>query len=285
MVGQRGRATTARRSCWPRSPTGAPSTARDLDDGAPRDKEHWGWNWSEAKKALDYLYMAGELAIAGRNSQFEVSYDLPERVHPADVLAAADADARGSRPRAGAARRGVARRGHGSAACADYYRMRRDAGTRRSSTTLVEEGELLPVAIEGWNRPAYLHRDARAAAQGRRREPCSSPFDPVVWQRERTERLFDFHYRIEIYTPADKRVYGYYVLPFLLRRRDRRPGRPQGRPQGGAPGREVGLGRGRRARGHRRMSSRGARRAGRPGSRLDSVRIEPRGDLAPQLGG
>ena len=71
-----------------------PSTARDLDDGAPRDKQHWGWNWSEAKKALDFLYMAGDLAVAGRNSQFEVIYDLPERVIPADGAGPAHAVAR-----------------------------------------------------------------------------------------------------------------------------------------------------------------------------------------------
>ena len=83
-----------------------PSTARDLDDGAPRDKKHWGWNWSEAKKALDFLYMAGELAVAGRNSQFEVDLRRAGAGDPARGAGAADADARGSRPRAGAPRGG-----------------------------------------------------------------------------------------------------------------------------------------------------------------------------------
>jgi uncharacterized protein len=191
-----------------------PSTARDLDAGAPRAKENWGWNWSEERKALDFLYMVGELAIAGRNSQFEVVYDLPERVLPAEVLALptptqAEADLE-------LVRRAAASHGVATIRClADYYRMKTEA-VRPAVERLVEEGELLPVRIEGWNRPAYLHRDARRPRAIEARA-FLSPFDPLVWLRERSEKLFDFHYRIEIYTPAHKRVHGYYVLPFLLR--------------------------------------------------------------------
>ena len=196
-----------------------PSTSRDLDDGLPREKVNWGWNWSETKRVLEYLFLAGELAVAGRTMQFERLYDVPERVLPPAVLAAptvAPGDAYRELVRRAAMSEGVA-----TARClADYYRLRQQpaaglASVKIAVDELVEEGELLPVRVEGWNRPAFLHRDAamprRAAARA-----LLSPFDPLVWERERTERLFDFFYRIEIYVPAAKRVHGYYVLPFLL---------------------------------------------------------------------
>ncbi|HEX6012965.1 MAG TPA: crosslink repair DNA glycosylase YcaQ family protein [Geminicoccaceae bacterium] len=189
------------------------STARDLDDGLPRRKEHWGWNWSNTRRVLDFLYLAGDLAIAGRNSQFEVLYDLPERVLPAEILARPTpslADANVELVRRAAVSHGVA-----TAQCLrDYYRMH-TRHVQPAIARLVEEGELVPVAIDGWKRPAYLHRDARLPRRVNARA-LLSPFDPVVWERERAERLFDFRYRIEIYVPAPQRVHGYYVLPFLL---------------------------------------------------------------------
>ena len=237
------------------------STARDLDDGLPRDKEHWGWNWSATKRALDYLYMTGEVAIAGRNSQFEVRYDLPERVLPADVLAAPtptleEADLE-------LVRRAARSHGVATVRClSDYYRTLQEPA-KRAVDRLVEEGELEPVRIQGWNRPAYLHRDARRPRKVDARA-LLSPFDPVCWLRERTEKLFDFHYRIEIYTPAAQRQLRLLRAAVPARRGDRRPRRPQGRPTVRTAGREGGV---RRAARSRRDGRGAVRRAG-PARRL-----------------
>ena len=199
-----------------------PVTARDLEEefsSGPRTKEHWGWNWSESRKVLDYLYLVGDVAIAGRNSQFEVVYDLPERVLPAAVL-----DAPTPTPQEAVTelvRRAARSHGVASGVClADYYRLRLQPAPGLPSAKvaiaeLVESGELTPVTVQGWKKQAYLHRDARLPRRVEARA-LLSPFDPVVWERARAEALFDFFYRIEIYVPAEKRLHGYYVLPFLL---------------------------------------------------------------------
>jgi uncharacterized protein YcaQ len=189
------------------------STSRDLDDGLPRAKTHWGWNWSSTKKALEYLFATGELAVAGRNGAFERLYDLPARVLPAAVLAQpvpGDAEAHIELVRRAAISHGIAT----EHCLRDYYRMHHSQ-SRPAVAALVEAGELLPAQVEGWARPAFLHRDARVPRRIDARA-LLSPFDPVVWERERTERLFDFFYRIEIYVPEHLRSHGYYVLPFLL---------------------------------------------------------------------
>jgi uncharacterized protein len=190
-----------------------PSTPRDLDDGRPRSKDHWGWNWSESKKVMEYLFAAGRLAVAGRTQQFERVYDLPERVVPREHLDAPEPTVEEASVEL--LRRGALAHGVGTELdLRDYFRMRPEL-TKPALATLVESGELLPVQIEGWNRQAYLHRDAALPRKVDARA-LLSPFDPVVWERDRTEHLFDFHYRIEIYVPQAKRVHGYYVLPFLL---------------------------------------------------------------------
>ena len=190
-----------------------PLTAREIEHDVPRDTGHWGWNWSEVKTALEYLFYKGKVTAARRNGAFERVYDLPERVLPQKSLDAAPlsaAEAQGVLMSHAAQALGV-----GTAQCLrDYFRMQPEPA-RVAIEELVETGELVPVQIEGWRRPAYLHRDAVRPRTVRARA-LLSPFDPIVFERTRAERLFDFRYRIEIYVPVGKRVHGYYVLPFLL---------------------------------------------------------------------
>jgi uncharacterized protein len=171
------------------------------------------WGWSDAKRTLEWLFAAGRIATAARRGSFERVYDLTERVIPAAVLALptpTEADAhRALLARAGAAL-GIAT----AADLRDYFRQKpADADPRVPE--LVEAGVLREVRVRGWSQRVFLHADARIPRRVRA-AALLAPFDPLVWERSRTERLFGTRYRIEIYVPAEKRVHGYYVLPFLL---------------------------------------------------------------------
>ncbi|MFD5224871.1 winged helix-turn-helix domain-containing protein [Microbacterium sp. NPDC058342] len=188
----------------------------DLREDAPRDRGPW-WDWDEAKSALEHLWRCGEVAIAGRIG-FERQYGLAEQVIPAEVLSSPV-------PEDDAIRELVRRaaRSYGVATIADlndYYRLRDQSAVRSAVADLVDAGELEPVAVRGWERsgrpvPAWRHRDA-VLPRRIGRAALLTPFDPVVWFRDRALRVFDFDYRIEIYVPADKRRYGYYSLPVLV---------------------------------------------------------------------
>lgn len=187
-----------------------PVSAGELTAGGRRSEPWWGW--SNTKLALEYLFWCGQIS-AQRRATFERVYDLTERMIPAAVLAQptpSEADAKRALLELAGRYVGIGT----TRDLADYYRQNIPQA-RPLVAELVEEGALLKVAVEGWREPAFLHRDARIP---RRIDAATllSPFDSVVWERSRNERLFDFHYRIEIYTPAPKRIYGYYVLPFLL---------------------------------------------------------------------
>jgi uncharacterized protein YcaQ len=182
--------------------------------GSPKRVRQAGemWNWNEGKKALEYLFFAGEVT-AERRVNFERLYDLPERVLPTSILempTPSEAEAQRELLLFAARRLGVATEPD----LGDYFRLPR-ADSKARLAELVEAGKLVPASVEGWDAPAYAPPDLYVPRRIRARA-LLTPFDSMVWARERTERLFGFRYRIEIYVPAPKRVYGYYVLPFLL---------------------------------------------------------------------
>lgn len=189
-----------------------PSTAGEIAKEERRAKVDWGWNWSQEKTALEYLFWSGQLATRERRN-FERVYDIPERVLPSKVLGLPT-------PTEEEAHRELLLRA--AQACgvgtlsdlADYFRIRTPVARPRIAE-LIEDGRLVEVAVRGWRQPAFAVPDLVVPRRAADRA-LLVPFDPLIWERDRTERMFGFHYRVEIYVPADKRVHGYYVLPFLL---------------------------------------------------------------------
>ncbi|WP_307118155.1 winged helix-turn-helix domain-containing protein [Sphingomonas kyeonggiensis] len=187
-----------------------PLAASDFENGG--SKSGW-WEWSETKLALEWLFWSGRITTATRRGSFERIYDLSERVIPRAVFDLPTPDA------ATAQRALIERsaRALGVATAADlrdYFRLKPEEANH-AIPELEEEGVLVPVAVQGWSQKAWLHRDARVPRKVTG-DALLAPFDPLVWERSRTERLFGFRYRIEIYVPADKRTHGYFVLPFLM---------------------------------------------------------------------
>jgi uncharacterized protein YcaQ len=188
-----------------------PVSAGQVTEDTARSTENWGWNWSPAKTALEYLFWSGRITTASRHN-FERRYDLPERVLPQRILDIPTPDDH-------TAHRELlllAAKFHGVgtvADLADYFRLTNPEARPRIAE-LVEDGRLIEVAVSGWRQPAYMLPGTKLP----RKVDGSAllvPFDPLIWERERTERLFNFRYRIEIYVPQHKRTHGYYVLPFL----------------------------------------------------------------------
>ena len=186
-----------------------PSSAGQL--GSQKKKGSW-WSWSDTKIALEWLFWVGAVAVSHREN-FTRFYDLSERVLPAEIL--------GSALPANQAQRELilkASRHLGVATAedlVDYHRLPKVEGKKRVGE-LAEDKLLREVVVEGWDRPGYLHPKT-SFEKTTSRSVLLSPFDPLVWFRPRARRLFDFDYRLEIYIPAEKRIHGYYVLPFLDR--------------------------------------------------------------------
>lgn len=192
-------------------PVTATQLEQRLEYEQPDEPADWGWNWSLVKRVLEALFWSGEISTAGRDPGFRRRYALTEQVLPAAVLATATPE------RADAIRElvAIAARALGVATAPDlrdYFRLSA-ADTAVAIRDLVDAGALVPVTVPGWP-PTWLHRDARVP---RRVEHAALlvPFDPLIFARERVQRVFGMRYRIEIYVPAPRREFGYYVLPYL----------------------------------------------------------------------
>lgn len=199
-----------------------PIAASDLGDRGRRGKHSGGWSWNDGKRVMTWLQLSGRVAVAGRRN-IEQLYDLTERVIPSAVLEAPAPDPEDAKRELLV----LAIRALGVATAkdlADYFQIGAYLDRRADPKTtqvpamladLVDDGRLLPVRVDGWRDPAFLDPAARVPSNIDTRA-LLSPFDSMIWERDRTRRLFGFDYRIEIYIPEPKRVHGYYVLPFLL---------------------------------------------------------------------
>lgn len=187
-----------------------PLAAADFENGASRSG--W-WEWSHVKHALEWLFWSGRITTATRRGSFARLYDLTERVIPPAAMALPT-------PSAEAAQRALVERSARALGVAtasdlrDYFRLK-PIEADHAIADLAEDGVLVPVRVEGRSQKAWMHRDARVSRRARS-AALLAPFDPLIWERARTERLFGFRYRIEIYVPQDRRTHGYYVLPFLM---------------------------------------------------------------------
>jgi uncharacterized protein YcaQ len=187
-----------------------PLRTADLEERGDRTGPWWGY--APGKLVLEWLFAQGRIT-AYRDKNFHRFYDLPERVLSPEHLAAEPAD----KESAYRELLMLAARHHGVGTAkdlADYHRLNVPVA-RKAFAALVAAGELEQVEVEGWTQPAYLHPEARRP-RSLVGSALLSPFDSLVWERDRTERLFGFHYRIEIYVPEPQRIHGYYVLPYLL---------------------------------------------------------------------
>lgn len=194
---------------------GGPQFVRDLEPGPRRSRGPW-WDWSDTKRAVELLFATGEVVAAGRE-RFERRYALAAQTLPAAALHEVSRELAQRQLIEQAARSlGVAT----LADLADYHRLK-SAEARAAVRELEDEGVLVPVRVEGWSSrtgaplPAWVHRESKVPAR-LAPDALLTPFDPVTWFRPRAERMFDFHYRIEIYTPREKRQYGYYCLPLMV---------------------------------------------------------------------
>jgi len=191
--------------------TNGPTTSRELSTRTEK-KGTW-WDWDEAKVALEYLFLTGQLMSRGRGTDFARIYDTPDRVLPQRIIDAPTPSEHVARKQL-LVRSAIAQGVATASDLADYYRQKL-ATAKPLIAELVEEGELREVSVDGWTEKAFVHRNAKLPKQ-LHATALLSPFDSLVWCRPRNERLFNFHYRIEIYTPKEKRKFGYYVLPFMM---------------------------------------------------------------------